>query len=127
MHNFDENSENTIEKTMEAAMKANSPLYNHLDLCVEQVANGIFRASMPASHKSTNHFNAIHAAVQFAVAECLGGLVWRSLNMGKDYIIVVRNLFIDFQRPAFSNISAQTCFDEADVNKLKKTLASNGR
>ena len=127
MSEIDKKTENIIEKTMETAMKELSPLYDHIDFCVEQAGNGIFRASVPSSRKITNHFNTIHAAVQFAVAESLGGLVWRSLNMGKGYIIVVRNLSIDFKRPAFSGINAQARFGEADVNRLKNALDSDGR
>jgi uncharacterized protein (TIGR00369 family) len=116
-----------VEKTMEASMKSNSALYGYLDLCIEQAADGVFRASIPHVKKTTNHFNAIHAAAQFAVAECLGGLVWRSVNMGQKYILVVRNLLIEFKRPALSGISAQAHFSQNEVDKLKKAVETDGR
>jgi uncharacterized protein (TIGR00369 family) len=115
------------EKAMEVSMKSNSAAYDYMGLCIEQASDGIFRASIPHNKNTTNHFNGIHAALQFAVAECLGGLVWRSVNMSKGYVIVVRDVSINFKRPALSAISAQACFSQADVEKLKNDLAADGR
>lgn len=109
------------EATVEAALSRLCPLYAHIDLSVESVRDGIYRCRVPLNPANGNHLNTVHAAIQWAAAEMLGGLVVMRI-FGTERLApmygAVQSVSIDFKRPARSAIIAEAAFDEQEAEKI---------
>lgn len=103
------------------------PLYEHLGLVVESASKGIYRCRMPLNRANSNHLNAVHAAVQWAAAEVLGGFVIIDLfgpeAMGSLYG-VVRSVSIEFHRPARSDIIVEASLSELEAAEIQRLFAA---
>ncbi|MEM8942030.1 MAG: DUF4442 domain-containing protein, partial [Pseudomonadota bacterium] len=99
----------TEESRVESRLRELLPLYKHIDLTIESVSGGVFRCKIPLNEANKNHFGTVHAALQFAVAEVLGGLVGESLGVLNDqHVGVVKNFEIHFKKPATTDVIAET-------------------
>ena len=105
------------------------PLYEHVGLVVESANDGVFRCKIPLTEKTSNHFQTMHAAMQMAVAEVLGGIVGISLispdEMTKTFG-AAKSFSIDFLRPARTSVTAETRLD-MDEAKAIRTALSQGQ
>lgn len=118
----------SLESKLQRNMRASLPLYEYMDLRIESASNGIFRCAVPMIENNMNHFRSIHAALQWAAAEVLGGLVWTMSQPAEgEFVPVVRRFEIDFKRPAFGDIVAETRFSESQADTMKSELKANGR
>jgi len=118
----------SLEAKLQRNLRASLPLYEYMDLRIESASNGIFRCVVPMIENNMNHFRTIHAALQWAAAEVLGGLVWTMSKPEEgEFIPVVRRFEIDFERPAFGDIVAETRFSKAHSAEMKSELKSKGR
>jgi acyl-coenzyme A thioesterase PaaI-like protein len=63
------------ESEIQAVLFECCPLYKHIGLTVESAQGGHYRRRLPLDAKNTNHINTVHAALQWAAAEVVGGLV----------------------------------------------------
>jgi acyl-coenzyme A thioesterase PaaI-like protein len=118
----------SLESKLQRSLRSDLPLYEYMDLRVESASNGIFRCVVPMIENNVNHFRSIHAALQWAAAEVLGGLVWTvSKPEEGEFIPVVRRFEIDFKRPAFGDIVAETRFTDSQANAMKADLKAYGR
>jgi acyl-coenzyme A thioesterase PaaI-like protein len=55
------------------------PLYAHMGLSVEHARDGLYRCRVPLTAANINHLGTVHAALQWALAEVLGGLAILSI------------------------------------------------
>ena len=116
------------EAKLQASFRNNFPLYDFMELSVERAPEGVFRCSMPLSRATSNHFGAVHAALQFALAEVMGGAVWVAAKpKGSDFVPVVRSFQIHFKRPAMTDLVAEVKFSEGDAQTLRRELKAKGR
>ena len=51
------------------------PFYEHVELSIESARDGVYRCRLPLNDRTKNHLGTVHAAIQWASAEVLGGLV----------------------------------------------------
>ena len=118
----------SLESKLQRNLRANLPIYEYMDLRIESASNGIYRCMVPMIENNMNHFRTIHAALQWAAAEVLGGLVWTlSKPEEGDFVPVVRRFEIDFERPAFGDIVAETRFPKDQSDTMRSELKSKGR
>jgi acyl-coenzyme A thioesterase PaaI-like protein len=114
------------EASIQAYLWRKLPIYEHVGLTVESAHGGVYRCRVPLNERHRNHFNTVHAAIQWASAEVLGGIVVLA-NLELDQIFgVVRSVSIEFLRPARTAIVAEACFADAEADELKRELTSSG-
>ncbi len=105
------------------------PLNKHIGLTIESVEDGIYRCRVPLNTETGNHTNTMHAAVQFAVAEFMGGVVGVTALDPNDIPNVygaVKSATIEYLRPVCSDITAEVRVDEAETRRIRN-LISEGR
>jgi uncharacterized protein (TIGR00369 family) len=111
------------EASIQAYLWKVLPIYEHVGLTVESARDEVYRCRVPLNEQNRNHINTVHAAIQWAAAEVLGGLVIvGNFDLG-ELFAVVRSVSIEFLRPARSAIVAEACFTEAQAEELRRELA----
>ena len=116
----------TLEARIEARLKRNFPIYDYVGLEIESASDGIYRCAVPLRESNVNHIATVHAAIQWAAAEVLGGMVVMSVFGSEPVFAVVTKVSIDFTRPARSAIRAETLFAEAEAAHLRETFEHEG-
>jgi len=117
-----------FETRLQASLRRDLPLYEYMDLRIESASGGVYRCRVPLSENNANHFHTVHAALQWASAEVLGGLVWTACKPKEgDFIPVVRRFEIDFKRPAWTELVAEAKFSDEEAGQLRDALKSKGR
>lgn len=98
------------------------PLYESIGLTVEQMSD-VLECSVPLSPHNSNHLGTLHAGVQWAAAEMLGGLIYMMhMQTLGNCSPVVCEVNIKFLKAATSRIRARTRFDVSRVKALADTL-----
>jgi acyl-coenzyme A thioesterase PaaI-like protein len=101
-------------------------LYETLDLSVG-IDGDRYWARMPLDDQSRSHVGTVHAAVQWAVAEVLGGVVVLHVFGGPAKVfLVVKHVSIDFVGPARTDVIAETTFTAAEGEELVKAVVEDG-
>ncbi|WP_169577470.1 PaaI family thioesterase [Sinimarinibacterium sp. CAU 1509] len=116
---------NEREKELQSWFRTTCPLFDHIGLVVESASDGVFRCTVPLTPENSNHFDTVHAAIQWASAEVLGGLVVMSivpLERRTQTFAAVRSVNIEFLRPARTSIVAETRFDPAESVAIRAAL-----
>jgi acyl-coenzyme A thioesterase PaaI-like protein len=105
------------------------PLYEHIGMTVESAQNGIYRCRLPLDPRNSNHINTVHAALQWATAEALGGLLvvdsFGSSCFAKVFV-AVKSAAIEFVRPARTAITAETIPDPTELERIKALVDAGG-
>ena len=111
----------------EATLYRLCPLYELIELRVESMRDGVYRCRVPLNRANSNHLKTVHAAVQWASAEMLGGLVAMRI-IGPERLATmyaaVQSVSIDFRRPARSAIIAEARFDEDEARHIEQQVRS---
>lgn len=105
------------------------PLFEQIGLEIHSTENGIYRCAVPLSVGNSNHFNTMHAAVQVAVSEVLGGVIAMSIFSPDDRSKVfgaVSSLSVDFLRPARSAVVAEAIFEDDRSAAIRATVLDGG-
>jgi len=114
-------------KQIQSAIRQILPLAKFMDVEVLAASDGEYRCKVPLNDQTKNHFNSVHAAIQWAGAELLGGLIWIQNQPSNDYRFVMREMTIRFLKPAMDDIEACAKFDDAQINAMKSDLQETGR
>ncbi len=109
------------------AARSSCPIYTFLDLQVESIENGFYKARTPLSNNTKNHVNIFHAGPIWMTAEYLGGLIAAHNLTDHKYQPVISALDIKFMRPAMSDITAETFFYDSDAKTMLTELEETGR
>jgi uncharacterized protein (TIGR00369 family) len=112
------------EASIQAYLWKFLPIYEHVGLTVESARDEVYRCRVPLNDQNSNHINTVHAAIQWAAAEILGGLVIVGNFDLEQLFAVVRSVSIDFLRPARTAIVAEAFFPDARAEELKRELAN---
>lgn len=112
---------------VESLVKQLLPLAKFMDVQVLDATDGHYRCKVPLNEQTKNHFNSVHAAIQWAGAELLGGLIWIQNQPSSDYRFVMKEMTIRFLKPAMDDIEACAQFDAAQVSAMKSALQETGR
>jgi acyl-coenzyme A thioesterase PaaI-like protein len=111
-------------KALETLLRQAVPFYEYMDIRVEQVDDGVYRVRAPLLPQTTSHVGTVHAPIQWAAAEALGGIVALDVFGGlEDIFLVVRNVNYDFLKAARTDVIAETRFDAEAAAKLKADVA----
>jgi uncharacterized protein (TIGR00369 family) len=102
------------------------PLYRHIRLSVESAGNGVYRCRIPLNEQNGNHIGSMHAALQWAAAEMLGGIVMIAKFDISQLFLVVKSLNIHFLKPARTGISAEAKVSDTEVEKIRQKLENCG-
>ena len=114
------------EARIEARLKRNFPIYDYVGLEVQSASDGVYRCFIPYRPSNMNHISTIHAAIQWAASEVLGGLVMMSALEGMDFFAVVKKVSIEFKRPARTGVTTEALFDDRQVEAFKADFERRG-
>lgn len=101
------------------------PLAQHTGMIVESAENGVYRIRMPLNADTGNHMQTVHAALQFAAAEVLGGLVVVTAVPFEDLPKIygaVKSATIEFVRAARTDITAEAHMPEAELARIRQAV-----
>ena len=118
--------ETSREARLEEGLRRTFPLYDFVGLEVQSASDGVYRCFVPFRPENLNHIATIHAAIQWAASEVVGGLVMMSALAGVPFFAVVKNVSIDFKRPARSGITTEAEFDDAAAQRLRADFEREG-
>ena len=113
---------NANESEIQAMFYQYLPLYEHIGMTVESARDGIYRCRLPLDARNSNHFNTVHAALQWATAEALGGLLLVDMfgqNCFAKLFVAVKSAAIEFLRPARTAITAEAIADPKELQRIK--------
>ena len=104
------------------------PIYEHTKATVEELGSTV-RCRIPLNENNKNHFGAVHAALQFAVCEMAGGLAINQCSaiQGGDFLLVVRDLNIEYLKPAMTDIEAVAKISEQQLSEIDSALRDDGK
>jgi acyl-coenzyme A thioesterase PaaI-like protein len=111
---------------LEARLHGLLPLYGHIGLRIVSLGD-VLACTVPFTEANANHLGAVHAAVQWAAAEALGGLAYFAHPEFGECWIAVRDVSIDFKRVARTALRAEAVFDAPMVRDVAAQLAAHGR
>ncbi|MBW2421603.1 MAG: PaaI family thioesterase [Deltaproteobacteria bacterium] len=114
------------EVSVQSFLRKLIPFYDHVGLTIESARDGVYRCSIPLNDETKNHFDTVHAAIQWASAEVLGGIVVAVNFRDSRLFVAVRSLTIDFLRPARTAIIAEVLFPDERVEELRSELEARG-
>lgn len=86
-----------------------------------------FAASEVPITGNGNHFGVMYAGVLFTVAEVLGGAIGIASFDNSAYYPLVKDLQINFRRPAKTTIRASASLDEETIAKVTKEAEEIGK
>ena len=105
----------------------NLPLYKHIGLKILEAQHGVAKCFVPLNDRNANHFGVLHAAIQWAVAEALGGVIGFG-HFGTDEILtVVKEFSIAFKQPAATNITSETSIGSDEIDRVRDDLDHIGK
>ena len=119
-------AENSRAASLQAGLYKSFPIYEFVGLEVESASDGVCRCFVPHRPSNMNHISTIHAAIQWAASEVLGGLVMMSALEGLPFFAVVKNVSIDFKRPARTDVTTETLFGADEAARFKADFEKNG-
>jgi acyl-coenzyme A thioesterase PaaI-like protein len=106
-----------IPALLNSTMGRTIPVLEHMGLEVIEAAPGRAAARVPMGGNG-NHVGTMYAGVLFSVAEMLGGALSLATFDPARYYPIVKDLRIDFRRPATSAVTARTSLDEAEIDRV---------
>jgi acyl-coenzyme A thioesterase PaaI-like protein len=118
--------ETSLEARLEKGLRRTFPIYDFVGIEVQSAREGVYRCFVPFRPENLNHIATIHAAIQWAASEVLGGLVMMSALEGVPFFAVVKNVSIEFKRPARSGITTECEFAEEAKRKLRADFERDG-
>lgn len=103
------------------------PLIKRLGIVIETLTAEEVVTRLPEDPFNDNHFKTIYAGVQFSVLEVTGGIIFAAaFDVGR-YFIVVKEMTIEYHRPAKGELRAFCRFPVGDREQLLANLASAGK
>jgi thioesterase domain-containing protein len=102
------------------------PVLEHMGLEVIEAAPGRAAARVPIDGNG-NHVGTMYAGVLFSVAEMLGGALSLATFDPARFYPIVKDLRIDFRRPATSTVTARTSLEEAEIDRVLADVDREGK
>ena len=115
-----------IPALLNASMGRTIPVLEHMGLEVLEAASGRAAARVPIDGNG-NHVGTMYAGVLFSVAEMLGGALSLATFDSARFYPIVKDLRIDFRRPATSAVTARTSLDAAEVDRVLADAERDGK
>jgi thioesterase domain-containing protein len=115
-----------IPALLNSTMGGTIPVLEHMGLEVIEAAPGRAAARVPIEGNG-NHVGTMYAGVLFSVAEMLGGALSLATFDAARFYPIVKDLRIDFRRPATSSVTARTSLDQAEVDRVLGDAERDGK
>lgn len=110
---------------IEAMVHGLCPLYEHIGLRVDRV-DTVIACTVPLNEANSNHLGGVHAAVQWAVAEAIGGIAYFARPELGPCWIAVRDVTIVFTKVARTDLTAEATFGARQVAAIAEQLDRKG-
>lgn len=114
-------------QVLQRYLEENLPIYSFIGLQILEADPEGAKCFVPLSRNNTNHFGSVHAAVQWAMAEVLGGVISFPNFGGEDILTVVKEVTIRFERPAMTDLTSETSIGAGEIQRIKGDLAEGGK
>ena len=88
---------------------------------------GYAKAKLKKRRAVTNHLGTVHAGVQWMAAEAVGGVIALRNFDPRRYVVVVRSVEIEFERPARGAIAVEACMSEDEFQRIEALLEEVGK
>ena len=115
------------EAEIQALLWKLCPLYQHVGMTVESARGGHYRCRLPLTPANVNHLQTVHAALQWALAEVLGGVAlldtFEPAHFSKLYAAVA-SARVEFVRPARGDIVAEASLAPDEQLRLRARIAA---
>lgn len=108
------------------ALEFTIPTAHSMGVRAVEVRSGYAAAEVPIEGNG-NHFGVMYAGVLFTVAEVLGGAIGIASFDNSAYYPLVKDLQINFRRPAKTTIRASASLDEETIAKVTKEAEEIGK
>lgn len=102
------------------------PIFGAMELEVVEAERTSVAARIPAGPNG-NHFGATYAGCLFSVAEVLGGVLASTSLVLDGAVPLVKQLTIDFLRPATTAVTARAHLDEDTIARVLAETAAAGK
>ena len=119
----------SAEAGIQALLHQVCPLYAHVGLTVEQARDGLYRCRLPLTPANINHLGTVHAALQWAMAEVLGGLAILSIFPPARFdtlYAAVTWAEIDFLKPARGALVAESQMSVDEQHRVRVAVDGGG-
>jgi len=101
--------------------------YKGIGLKVLYAQKGYVKCSVPLKEETISHLNTIHAAVQFSLAESIGGII-AGITFGlAEYYPIVKEGNIKFLHRAESDLTTEARIDDSEINRIKTETDQIGK
>ena len=115
-----------IPALLNGSMEQTIPVLAHMGLEVIEASPGRAAARVPMAGNG-NHVGTMYAGVLFSVAEMLGGALGLATFDPARFYPIVKDLRIDFRRPAGSAVTARTSLDDAEIASVLADAERDGK
>ncbi|RZS43496.1 acyl-coenzyme A thioesterase PaaI-like protein [Herbihabitans rhizosphaerae] len=102
------------------------PVVHRMGVRFVEVRPGFAAAEVPFEDNG-NHFGVMYAGVLFTVAEVLGGAIGITTFDSAKYFPLVKDLRINFRRPARSTVRASTSLAPEAVSAITAAADAHGK
>ena len=102
------------------------PVLAHLGLEVLEASRGRAAARVPLAGNG-NHVGTMYAGVLFSVGEMLGGALSLATFDPARFHPIVKDLRIEFRRPATTTVTARASLEDAEVERVLSDAERDGK
>lgn len=113
-------------RRIETLLRRLCPMYEQIGLSVERAGDEIVTV-VPLTAFNANHLGGMHAAVQWAAAEAVGGIAYAAHpELGRCWV-AVRSFAIDFRAVARTDVRAIASFGPQEVDRVQTQLWADAK
>ncbi|WP_157537007.1 PaaI family thioesterase [Nocardioides sp. Root190] len=116
----------TTPEDLTAHVRQMIPIFAAMELEIVEAGRTTVAARIPAGPNS-NHFGSTYAGSLFSVAEVLGGVYASTSLVLEGAVPLVKQVTIDFLRPATSAVVARATLDEDTIARVLAETAERGK
>lgn len=118
-------SADAAEREIQDLLHRVCPLYAHMGLSVEHARDGHYRCRVPLTPATINHLGTVHAALQWALAEVLGGLAVLSIFPPARFATLYAAVTwseSEFLKPARGALVAESRLNAAEQDRVRAAV-----
>ena len=93
---------------------------------IVDLRDGYVKCIMPLVG-NINHIGIMYAGSLFTLGEIIGGIKWGLMFDVEKFYPIVKEINIQFRRPASSDVSLEATFDKTEAQTIQKTAEKDGK
>jgi hypothetical protein len=93
---------------------------------VAGLRDGYVKCIMPLDG-NINHVGIMYAGSLFTLGEIMGGIMWGIMFDVEKFYPIVKEINIQFKRPAASDVSLEVTFNKDEADRIQKTAEKDGK